>query len=347
VESGKVFQVPNGSVQFASTKSPLGDLREVELHLSEDIQKTTGAIGEYMASSSGSMSATEYQGRINEGSKRIRSYIRSITDCMTELLTQFHSLSAQYMTSNTKFRVLGSDGAAMTHSEVSPQMFDTAMDFEFAAIANLHVVGQEATMLQNFMNTASLLADKMPPEMVNWEELVWRFWQMSGGSSMGQEIVKRPAAWQTSMSQDEEFKLLFEGQEAPISPLDDHEEHMALILAVINQPDFGEKVPDVIKEGIVKHLMQHKKAYERQLAEEEAQAQAQQQQMEGEAFPGAGGPNQTNMQRAQAARAQGGGGPSGTPRGETPGPGRPEQVAGPGRMSGFTQQQNDATAGGA
>jgi hypothetical protein len=346
IEPGKILQVPGGggAVQFAKTQSPLGDLREVELHLSEDIQKTSGAIGEYMASSSGSMSATEYQGRINEGSKRIRSYIRSFTGCMDELLTQFHSLSAQYMTSNTKFRVLGADGAAMKYSEVWPQMFDTAVDFEFAAIANLHVVGQEATSLKQFMDTAIVLADKMPQGMVNWEELVWRFWQMSGGSSMGQEIVKRPASYQTSVPQAEEFAILLAGQEAPVSPLDDHMEHLELIEAVVKDPKFQE-YPQVIQENVVNHMMDHLDALEKQEAEEKRQAE-QQQMLEAAPYPGAGGPNMTNMQRAVSAQTEGGGGPSGTPRGETPGPGRPEQVSSPGRMSGFTQQQNDATAGG-
>jgi len=344
VEPGKVFEVPKGSVQFAEVKSPLSELRNVELHLIEDMQKTTGAIGEYMsAGAQGSMSATEYQGRIQEGAKRIRGYIRSMTDGFTQLLEQLHSLSAQYMTSATKFRVLGKSGAsAGVYSEVSPQAFDNDVDFTFAAISNLHVVGQEATMLQNFMNGAALLAEKVTPGRVNWDNLMYRYWAMSGGNQLGQEIVKPPADEVVLLSQKEEFHLMFQGQSVYVDERDDHREHLDLIMAVMQNEQFQE-APDHVQELIRTHWADHIKALKLEEQREKQQAQAQEAQMQaGGGFPGQGSQPKDNMEKAMAGRAEGGGGPSGFQPGVTPGPGSAQQVPAAGRMQGMTQQQGQA-----
>jgi len=347
VEPGKVFQIPAGSVQFADITSPLPQFRDVQLHITEWMQQASGAIPEFTGGDQGNMSATEYQGRIMEANKRVRDLIRATTNGVEQILQQFHSLSAQYLTTSKKFRVLGKAGKALSaYSEVNPQMFDVDVDFEFAAIDKLHVAGMEALQLKEFAGIISQMI-QVPGVLdgVDMPKMVHKFAHVMGVNDLGDEIVKSPQDTSMMMSQDEELVLLAQGQSVGVQEEDDDGSHLDVLTNYMGTRDFR-MLPEVAQQAIRMHRIEHIRQMERKEAEERIRQQRMDRmaQMPQAAYPGQG--SATNLNRQMEAAQRGGGGPSGTPVGETPGPGRVDQVAKPGRSSGFTQAENNASKAG-
>ena len=346
-QPGQIFEVPGGSVKFAEVTSPMPHMRYATQVLRQDVEETAGGPRAYMGTGDNSTTATEFQGKLQEGNRRIRSFIRSFTDGCQELLRHMHSLNAQYLTMTKKFRVLGRRAKALkAYSEVNPEMFDTEMDFEFHAISNLHIAGMEATNLQLFLNTMAPILP-MLEGVVDMPALARRWADVLGVNQGGEDIIHIPDDPSNLLDQAEELVLMMQGDQVPISELDDHEDHLDFLGYVVADPFFLQ-LPDDIQQNILLHM----KAHEAALLAQQRMRQLEQDPyrrfapLGGQgAYPGQGSPpSATNMQRQTQAMGAGSQGTALTHRGETPGPMNGQQIAAPGRAGGFFQEQNEAVS---
>ena len=339
VEPGKVFDVAPGSIQFSDIKSPVDNMLKMESVLGNDIERTAGAPGFYMGGdAAGTNSATEFQGRQREANMRIRSYIRSMADMLREMLQQFCMLSGQYMLSERAVRVLGQKAGFLgDQTKISPDMLDSPVDFDFVVLGNLNVVGMEAGNMQLFLNGILPFA---PPGQVNLAKLTERAGRMLLGSR-AEGIVADVDDYRNLMSQDAELMMLMQGQPVRVRQGDDDMEHLEWIEGFKMSPMWG-AIDDETRDLITQHEASHREALgakrRQRMALDSYQAPFP---MAAEAaYPGQG--SATNMMRQNERATTGGGGPSGTPVGETSGPGRTQQLAKPGRSQPFTQTQNES-----
>lgn len=335
VQPGKVFEVPVNSIKFSEIKSPVGEMRYMEQILREDIEMTAGAPRAYMGGLSGrSTSATEYQGRIREANQRIRSYIRSFTEMCEQMLRQIHSLCGQYLSSYDRFRVLGRQGAQLQEwEEVNPEMFDPDVDFEFVAIANLHVAGMEATNLQLYLQTMAPFAEANP-DLLDMPRLAQRFAKLLLGSR-AEEVVRIPDDPRDLMAQEDEITIMLGGDPVPLMEGDDDEEH-AEVIGRYRETEHFWKQPDHVRNLIEEHM----EAHLRQADRKRRQRRAIENWIPSTPFPpaayaGQGTPpgTMTNMERMIAS-----------PTDQTNGPVNAQQIPASGRAGGFFQTQQDVAA---
>lgn len=338
VEPGKVFDVNPNAVKFSDIKSPVANMIDMEAVLTSDIEKTAGAPGFYTgADAQGTNSATEYEGRRREANMRIRSYIRSMAELCSEVLHQVTSLSGQYLRSERLVRVIGSKASWLgDRLKVAPEMFDAPIDFEFVVLGNMHVTGMEATGAQLFLNSVLPFA---PPGQINQARLTERMGRMLLGNRAA-GIIADVEDTRQLMSQDDELMLMIDGQQATVREGDDDRDHLDWLEGFKMSP-MWEAIDDSARNRIEEHEAAHREQIGRKRRQQMALMSYQ------PPFPiaGAASPlgqgSATNMLRANERQMTGGGGPSGTPVGETPGPGRMDQMPNAGKMMPFSQGSNE------
>ena len=331
VEPGKVFEVSPQSIQFSQIKSPVGEMAAMENILRRDIEETCGSPRTYMGGDSGSsLSATEYRGRIQEANKRMRGYIRSFSEMCEQILQNMHSLCGQYLSTSRKFRVLGERAKKLrAYEEVTPETFDTLIDFEFVAISNLHVAGMEATNLQLYLNTIAPFLQTYPG-VANVPHILQRYAELLLGER-ARDFIDVPEDPRDLMAQEDEIVLLLQGTPVPVSEGDDDEEHIEKLSLFRQSPTYNkasQTIKDIVDDHYYAHIDQRgqkkrmKKALQDRIPPFQSQGPGQ---YAGQGSPGA----MVNQERANAA------GPS-----QTNGPPNAQQVAAPGRMNSFFQEQN-------
>lgn len=330
VEPGTVFKGQYNSIQQLKVGTSLREMEMAESILRRDHEEVAGAPRVFEGTSEGEATATGIERKIQEGNKRIRSYVRAFTSMTEELLRQFHALNRQYVTRDMKYRVLGKSGAKLDeYEEVGPEDFGPDVDFEFMGVSNLHTVGMEATNMQQFLGAAWPLIQANPGLIDVPAALDFLFEKLVG--RIDRKVVNVPNSLDSLMSQEDEILVMLEGQRVPVNYEDDDEEHiMVLERDILDNPRFDTQSPDVQKE-ILEHYENHK-AQMRQKRVRQSAAQNPQPRVAGGQQLGV--PGQGSLPQPSPED------PSTTPPGETPGPPNSMRQPKPGRDYGFSQTDN-------
>lgn len=339
---GQVFRVNNPrDVQFGKIPISIRDAQSITEELRRDIEEATGAprIWEGSDSPTGSGTATEVERKIQEGNRRLKSLVRSVSFAFRDMLTMMHSMNRQFVTREQTFRVLGKKAKGLSvYSEVAPETFLPKVDFEMQGLAGLATLGLRATNLVQYVQT---IANLLPYSqgVVNIPGLELDLYKAMVNERPGDEIINEPPSLDQLMTPEEENMMLAQGQRVEIHPNDDDEAHERAHQAYGTSEAFAEKSPTV--QGLLfEHRAAHESQRERKLLKQRALEQ------QSPAFPNSqpqvGVNGRGAMQPAMPSYGGTGSGPEGQAPGVTPGsqnrPNTPMQT--PGRDGQIFQTQN-------
>lgn len=227
IKVGSIIPVanPQGIVPV-SVKSTMGEARYSEQILREDIEESIGST-RMLGGSADSNTATEATMKLSESSRRIRSYVQSYCMMLNEMLTQFHAMNAQYVTTPQRFRVLGKPGKGLkAYEEVNPEMFQTELDFTFTALGSMHSGDLRATQLMAWLNLASPIIAQYPGQVDQIKILQLLFKDMVGGAIDPDDVLSLPTPPDQLMSQEEENIMIRQGQDVEVDRDDNHQAHI-------------------------------------------------------------------------------------------------------------------------
>ena len=267
--------------------------------------------------------------QIEEGNRRIRSYVRSLSELLEDSLQITHFLNGQFLTRRQPFRVLGKRGKFVgEHSSVSPIHFQRTVDFEFEGVSSLHTMGLRSTALVKFMEISKEIRDKHPGS-INELALIQDLYKNTVGLRSGEDIVRVPTPVDELLPPEQENLMLFSGQKVAVDPADSSDVHLP------SHMEFLEANREKMSEQSVVAMEEHILNHEWRDRQQEVQGAAG---GETKAFAEGMTPEQ---QMAQAAGDMGD--PSTqTPLGESSGPDNIHKMETPGRDHAFSQTDNQA-----
>lgn len=289
VSPGKVYKGV-GNVRF--TQIPDGFLRSMPLviqMMQRNIEETTGSFRINMGQDSGG-TATEASLSLQEGNRRMRGIVRSIGDGLEALLEVQYKLTLQNSSEDVEFPVLGKRAIDMkrTHLMIGPADFLDDVKFEMVGLRNSRNYGLKSTGLQAFTNamTPFIMAN---PQAVDQVGLMHEFAREMIGPEEANRIVKVPTPLDSLYSQEEENEGLIQGEEMPVDPDDDDEDHLQKIKPLFDRAvDMKSEMHDGVRRAIIQHALQHELQLKNKKAREKAQ-QARSPQQIGIMPPEAGG----------------------------------------------------------
>lgn len=342
---GSIFQGV-GKVQFSAAPDTLRSMELIEGTLKLDIQEVTGVpdILQGTDSSGGANTATEIERRIQEGNKRLLGGIRAYSGFLEQICQRFHEMNAQFVTRRQKFRVLGKAAKFLgQYAEIKPTEFQRKIDFRFVGLSNLHTIGTRASAIANYLTiSAPFVAQNQ--DLVNTPRLLEEFYDITIGRSLGDDIVNVPSMLNTLLSPMEENYLMASGTEIRVDDLDDDDEHMKVHLEQAIELEEGGKNPYGLK-LTTQHLMNHALSAQRKKARQKAMNSRSPMVSGAQRPPEESGDAMSEMGSSLATspvRGSGGGSPSQSAVGETPGPPSLGTMNRPGRMNATPQTQNMA-----
>lgn len=346
VEAGSILNVANPqAVHEVNIKSTVGEYRYLENILDGDIEESSGST-RMLGGTEDSGTATESTHKLAESSRRLRSYVRSFTHMAEDILRQFHAMNRQYVTQNMTFRVIGKSAHNVkTYDTVSPQLFQTDVDFEFRALSNLHSSDLRATQMLQWLNTTAPIAAKHPGRIDDLA-ILGLLWDDMVGSVPSKDVINTPTKLEDLPTQEEENIMILQGQDIEVDPLDDDREHLEELLEIREKAQEDEK--------IYVRWMQHYESHRIQL-KRKAQAKKAVENQSQSVMPGE---NPLDPHRGTTGNQKGLGegdvrnkpgsifdNPAVTPPGETPGAPSSARVPAADRQQGFFQTQNAVGAG--
>lgn len=291
-----------------------------------EMEETSGAMRIFESPQG---TATESNYKVQEQQRLVRNSVRAVGELCRQVAQLVYWMSGQFMSAPEKFRVAGKAQSVIgEHAEMSPDLLNEDVEFEFVGINSLHTFGQRlAGMRQWGQNWLPILA-QMP--QVNLLAIAQRDYEMSVGMEGVEEIFPDTTpAWDT-VTQAEENEMLLAGHMVPVSKADDDAEHIEMCLRTMSA---HKPLPIPARKAFAQHLNDHM----RQMQRKQAEQQAARQQAEQRAMlqqPAGGEPGRD---RPPAE----GGGLQATPAGEkgvTPGPTQERTVARTGRQGNGTSQ---------
>ena len=252
--------------QFGSTLNEYAGFFGIERR---DLEEITGAPRIYEGTE-GSNTATEVERKIQEGNRRIRSYIMSLSFQLEHVLRIMHALNGQWMTAPMQRRVLGKQANGMSiYTEVGPQDLCREVDFEFAGLSGIQSLGLRATMLQQWASTIYPFLALAPQGTVNVEKVIARSEQMMLGNGPGDSFVESNSSIDDMIPQSFENDLLIQGQKVEVHPEDDDVQHMEDMRDLVEAADQFETSTAEI---ILSHFLMHAQAAEKKEVQEKARA---------------------------------------------------------------------------
>tara|TARA_R110000803_G_scaffold54250_3_gene110925 strand:- start:8866 stop:11184 length:2319 start_codon:yes stop_codon:yes gene_type:complete len=333
IEPGQIIPGNPAATQQMRLQSSLRDIGFISDQMRREMEEIAGAPRSFAGTEDASQTATQYQGRIEEGNRRTRGVIMSLAGFYEEIVVQFHALNRQFMSKSQAIRVLGRSGATLgNYAWLGPDDIDADVSVEITALRGLQQRGMKATnatqllqILAPFVQGSPGVADMPALMKIAVDGLM--------GPGLGREIIKGPAPTSELLDQGYETTIMLrEGKYIDVHPQDDDVEHMMHLEAIFDEEEF-ESLEEAQQQILFMHYAAHK-----------AQEQSKQARMSGPdnfvpessassmVAPGQGtAPG--DLAQAQPTPGQ-------TP-GETPGPVSMGRQAIPGREQPVPQTQNN------
>lgn len=344
VSPGKVYKGV-GNVRF--TQIPDGFLRSAPLIISlwqRNLEETVGSFRINMGQDSGG-TATEASLSMQEGNRRMRGIIRSVGDGLESLLEVQYKLTLQNSSEDTEFPVLGKRAIDLkrTHLMIGPADFLDDVKFELIGLRNSRNYGMKSTNLQSFINSTTpfIMAN---PQAVDQVALMHEFARELIGPEEADRIVKVPTPLDSLYSQDEENEGLVQGEEMPVDPDDDDEDHLTKIKPLFDRAVNPKiEMHDGVRRVIIQHALQHELQLKNKKAREKAQQARTPQQMqmlppEAGGQAGSGGKESPRAGGFSDAMTELANEPGGQTPNENPGPADQRKYGKSGRSSRTTNQ---------
>lgn len=342
IEPGSVFRVSDPrAIQFSKIPMSVGDAQAMTDALRRDIEESVGAPRIWEGTGGGGGTATEVERKIQEGNRRLRGVINSVSDAFRDMLRIMHSKNQTYVVQDQRFRVLGRKAKGLPiYDEVSPEDFQMDVDFEFQGVRGLKNMGLRTSQLVQFAN---LVAPALPllEGQINITALYKDIYEALVDQRPSDEIIRELPAMEDLLTPEEEHMLFLQGQKVSVYPMDDDEAHMKSHKVFMAKDNLWNKMGEDQKSQFMIHVEQHLSQKKRKAMQKAAQGQM------SPAFAGprppengdGGNPEQelggapVKQQQQQQAPGQ--------TAGETPGmQSRPAEQAVPGRMPQMFQTQN-------
>jgi hypothetical protein len=341
IQPGTIFKGV-GKVEMSRMPNTLDAWSVVETVYKNDIEEIMGSPRVFQGTE-GAATATEMERKVKEANRRIRAMIRSYSDLWVQTLRIMHNMNQQFTTRKTAFRVMGKRAKRLTeYVELGPDTLMMDVDFEFVGLSNLHSYDMRATALQNALQT-TLPILLQHPDKVDLLSAARQLIALTVGPSEADMIIKDYDDPADVLPQEQENLMLLSGQEVDVSELDDHQQHIDVMVdSGLLDKAMDSSVDARVRTAIMNHYMRHEMLLGRQRAQDQAR-QRQAEQRGSLLPPEAGGSTGPNGQSPlaggmSAALTQG---PAVTPRGETPGPARSAVVGRGGRApDGIPQTEN-------
>jgi len=288
-----------------------------------EVEETSGALRVFESPQG---TATETERKVQEQQRMVRNSIRANADLWRQVAVLTHWISAQFAQGAERFRIVGKSSKFLNrYATVTPEVLQEDVEFRFLALTDLHTFGNRLQGMRQWMNSWGPLLPNMPG--VNLEAICRKDFELSVGHSEAADIFpSAPSPWEV-WTQEEENPILLSGQSVSVNEVDDDQQHLDVLLPMLQRED----LPSYVQEKIAEHADQHI----RQMKRKQAQAQAAQGQAQDRASllaPTGGVPGQD--------RAPADGGLPAQPQDVTPGPQQSRTVARTGREgAGISQTQ--------
>lgn len=321
-EGIKAVHVPN--------RAP--DAYQAEQAIKTDIRETTGMISQLQGMPGEKQeTATAHVSYIREANKRVQEVARNLSEhFLKPMLEMMYSMNEQMITKERLVEVLGEDGLVAGVRKITPADVTGKVHFEVEAMPQIEMAGIEASMMNNFADTALKLmqaetaldaqevqAGKKSTRMIDLEALLRKMWVKQFGHSDEDEIFPRAKKPRQYRAVREEHELIAHGSELEPQMEENLYAHMAGHTTFMETDVFADWDEDG-KRRMYAHVENTKLALERFLTESMARVPPgmegllgqsgmppQAMQMQGQ--PGAGGqasrasPTPTGQVRSAAA----------------------------------------------
>lgn len=325
VRPGTVFRSV-GDVKFGAIPNTQDIYPLLDGVLRRDIEEVTGAQRIFEGSGGGeTQTATEIERKIQEGNRRNRGMVSSISLCQADVLKQFFLLSKQFVTAHQTFRVLGKNGKKVLGElgNITPVDLNNDVDFEIVGPSSLHTVGLRASALVQFMNITEKMAQENPG-MRNDAELMKELYELTVGHRPGDQIIRTQTMPQDLMTPEEESLLFAQGQSVAVDDMDDDEKHIQVHVEQLTRGNLAGQGESNLAEHILQHfVMLEKKEQEKKIMEQKQEQMAAQD------------PRMKSPEQGQLP---------GQMTGQNPGPPDAQKMGKPGRSTPMMQTQDDIAA---
>jgi len=256
VEPGSILEIDDpGAVKELKTSSTLPEMMLSDQIHSSDIEEVSGST-KMLSGTEDSGTATESMNKMQESSRRIRSYVHNFTLGINDVLKQFHSLNTQYVMGPQKFRILGKPAKGLNaYEEIDQEVLQTEIDFTFTALASLHSGDLRANLILQYLNLSAPIAAKYPGQVNELQLLDQLGRDMLGGVLDMSDVISIPTPPDQLMSQNEENMMLAQGQKVEVDSQDDDEEHLDSMDSLMERlDDFNGSTQAMIIEHYHAHL---------------------------------------------------------------------------------------------
>jgi len=336
IEPGQVFRgkdAPN----WLKVQSTIGEMIPFEQVLRMDMERATGA-PEIFEGSGQNSTATEVERKVQEGNRRLRRLVFSLSDGLEDLLRHFHGNAQQFLTYQKAFRVLNEKAVGMLDLAISPDDFADPVDIVISGPERLSSYGLRATQMSTWMQQYGVLLPALQQAgAVNLPMLAKVGWERIMGEDMGSDIIAVPERSDEMLNPTDENLIMLMGSQVEVHEADDDMEHDKAHM-VAQQAAEARGDSEAVKR-VIEHRARHRSQSQRKAARAAAAASPQ---------PGPFPPGGEIAPRHAPAEGRGyqptpdlmGAAPQKTPPRETPGPARPASTGSPDRSPSAPQTAN-------
>lgn len=309
-----IFGEPNDMKPLPPSGNAMDLLRGIDV-AQRAIEEATGAY--VMPGDAQGDTATAIEAKTKSANERIRKLQNGKADYKRQLLELVHGLNRQYCREEQTFRVLGRDAASIPgYSQtqtIKPEELDVNVDFEFDGMRHQRTTGLEERSIRAYFDILMAAAQIDPNVLarVDVGKLLEHGSRGMLGYSANDPVIRPSPEDMILIPQHMEISLAMQGKEIVVQDGDDHEEHLAVCEAWLNDVD-PMKTPGDSHMRIMEHAAQHAIAASVQGHNTPPDPM---QQMPEMGAPGQGTPGQVpdNAMLQQPIAAQ-------SPQGVTPGP---------------------------
>lgn len=270
IEPGQVLQGNPNAIQQLKIQSSLRDIDYIVNQLRREIEEIAGAPRTFAGTEEPSQTATQYQGRIEEGNRRTRGIITSLGSFFEQVVTQFHSLNRQFMSQMQTIRTLGRQGFNLgDYAWIGPDDIDADVSIRIRALKGLQQRGMRATNATQLMQVA-LPALQGNPGVVDIPELLKIVTDGLLGPGYSDRLIKGPEPANELIPQMYETEIMLrEERYLDVHPQDNDEEHMAFLEAI-----FDDEAYESLADNVKSILQMHYNAHMAQASSKSSQSQS-------------------------------------------------------------------------